>query len=178
MEETFQEFKNRITNNKGSLKHYKITGSWGIYDAYKHIRKNHWYNIGRPLKEGEFYAIIRGINDLLAENIANGKTVKFPKKMGVLELRKHKAGAFFVDGKLKINYPPDWSETLKLWYEDEEARRNKTILRLENPWVYSVKYLRFPATYENKMFYQFQLNTFIRRALKDNIKQGKIDTLW
>jgi hypothetical protein len=178
MEETFREFKNRITNNKGSLKHYKITGSWGIYDAYKHIRKNHWYNIGRPLKEGEFYAIIRGINDLLAENIANGKTVKFPKKMGVLELRKHKAGAFFVDGKLKINYPPDWSETLKLWYEDEEARRNKTILRLENPWVYSVKYLRFPATYENKMFYQFQLNTFIRRALKDNIKQGKIDTLW
>ena len=178
MEETFQEFKNRITNNKGSLKHYKITGSWGIYDAYKHIRKNHWYNIGRPLKEGEFYAIIRGINDLLAENIANGKTVKFPKKMGVLELRKHKAGAFFVDGKLKINYPPDWSETLKLWYEDEEARRNKTILRLENPWVYSVKYLRFPATYENKRFYQFQLNTFIRRALKDNIKQGKIDTLW
>jgi hypothetical protein len=177
MEEAYKEYISNL-NGKAGRSPRRVSNSFGVYDCYKLMRKNQWYNIGRPLKEKEFYAIIRGVNKLLAENIANGKTVKFPKKMGVLELRKHKAGAFFVDGKLKINYPPDWSETLKLWYEDEEARRNKTILRLENPWVYSVKYLRFPATYENKMFYQFQLNTFIRRALKDNIKQGKIDTLW
>ena len=177
MEETYQEYISKQKGKAGRSPR-KVSNSFGVYDCFKLMRKNHWYNIGRPLKEKEFYAIIRGVNKLLADNIVNGKTVKFPCRMGVLELRKHKAGATFIDGKLKINYPPDWSETLKLWYEDEEARRNKTILRLENPWVYSVKYLRFPATYENKMFYQFQLNTFIKRALKDNIKQGKIDTLW
>lgn len=177
MEESFEEFKNNILNSSHT-KNHKIKDSIGVYDIYKHIRKNHWYNIGRPLKEKEFYAVVRGVNKLLADNLAHGKTVKFPFKMGVLELRKHKAGVFFTEEGLKVTYPPDWSETLKLWYEDEEARKKKTLLRIENPWVYSVKYLRFPANYANKHFYQFKVNTFIKRALKENIKQGKTDTLW
>ena len=177
MEESFNEFKQKVIRKKGRP-NFKIKNSIGVYDIYKKIRKNHWYNIGRPLKEGEFYAIIRGINQLLADNIANGITVKFPAKMGLLELRKQKMGVSIVDGKLRIKYPPDWSETLKLWYEDEEARKNKTVLRCKDPWFYSIKYVKFDATYENKSFYQFRLNTFIRRALKENIKEGKIDTLY
>ena len=70
------------------MKNFKVRGSFGIYDCYKAIRRHKWFDIGRPLKEKEFYSIIRGVNNLIAEEIANGETVTFPEKMGMLELRK------------------------------------------------------------------------------------------
>lgn len=156
----------------------KVRGSWGVYHALKHIRKQGWYDIGRPVTEKEFYAIIRGVNRLLAEEIANGQTVKFPYQMGVLELRKFQKGVSFVDGKLKNTYPIDWYNTKLLWEQDEEARKKKIRLRHENEWVYHVRYNKWKAKFENKSFYHFALNTFIKWALAKNIKEGKVDTLW
>ena len=176
-EEKFREFKTEIANERGPKK-MKVTNSYGVYDVYKDIRKNKWYDIGRPLKEAEFYAIIRGVNNLLAEEIANGNEVVFPSRMGKLELRKQETGASIVGGKLKVTYPINWLETIRLWLEDEEARKNKVRLRDESKYVFKVKYVKFDATYENKSFYQFTLNRDIKRALKENIKQGKVDTLW
>jgi hypothetical protein len=156
----------------------KVRDSWGVYDALKFIRKNGWYDIGRPVTEKEFYAIIRGINKYLAEDIANGQTISFPKRMGVLELRKFKKGVSFVDGKLKNTYPIDWHNTMLLWEQDEEAKKRRIILRHENEWVYQVRYDSWMAMYEHKKLYRFALNTFIKLALSKNIKQGKVDTLW
>lgn len=157
---------------------FKVNNSFGVYAAYKAIRKHKWYNIGRPLKEGEFYAIIRGINNLLAEEIAQGNTVVFPAKMGKLELRKYQKGVSIVNGKLKNTYPIDWSSTKHLWEEDSEAKLHNILLRYEEPWIYHVKYNKFSATYENQSFYQFTLNRFIKLALKENISNKKIDALW
>ena len=173
----FTEFVNEI-QKKRQKGPFKVRNSWGIYAVYKHIRKNKWYDIGRPLKEHEFYSIIRGVNDLLAEELANGNTVHLPHRMGKLELRKHKNGVSIVNGKLKIKYPIDWSETMKLWFEDSEAKKNKTLLRRDNNQVYHIRYNKYDANYENKSFYEFTLNRFIKLALKDNINQGKIDALW
>ena len=161
-----------------TVRNYKITNSIGIYDIYKRVRKNHWYNIGRPLKEHEFYTIIRSINKLLADNIVNGDTVVFPEQMGKLELRKYPKGVSFVNGKLKNTYPIDWKSTNQLWAEDEEERTKKTLLRYESPLVYMVRYCKEDATYENKIFYQFRLHQKIKKRLKENIINGKIDTLW
>ena len=177
-QKTFEQFKQETLRKKPKAN--RVQNSWGVYNCYKSIRKHGWFNIGRPVTEKEFYAIIRGVNDLLAEEIARGETVKFPERMGKLELRKYECGAFVKDGKLKVTYPVDWSETLKLWYRDEEAKRQKTLLRNENPFIYHVVYCAQGenANYENKCFYQFALNTFVKKALSRNIKQGKIDTLW
>lgn len=173
----FEEFRDKI-QKKSQKKHAKVRNSYGVYDVYKVIRKKKWFNIGRPLTEHEFYSIIREVNNLLAEEMAKGNTVVFPLRMGKLELRKRKAGAVISNGKLKVNYPVDWKETLLLWYRDEEAKANKTLIRNECNEVYYVKYNKHNATYENKCFYEFALNRFIKRALKDNIIKGKIDTLW
>ena len=161
-----------------TTRNYKITNSIGVYDIYKKIRKNHWYDIGRPLKEHEFYAIIRSINKLLAENIVNGEIVVFPASMGKLELRKYPRGVSFMNGKLKNTYPIDWKSTNQLWAEDEEEHQKKTLLRYESPVVYHVRYCKEDATYENKMFYQFRLHQKVRKKLKENIVNGKTDTLW
>lgn len=173
----YKEFRNKLLKTEAPKK-AKINNSWGVYDAYKAIRKHQWYDIGRPLKEHEFYAIIRGINDLFAEEIANGKEMVFPGRMGKLELRKVQRGVSIVDGKLRNTYPINWDETIRLWYEDEEARKNKTLLRNESDYMYFVKYNKFGTIYENQSFYEFTLNRFIKKALKKNIEKGKIDTLW
>lgn len=173
----FIEFKENIIRGKG--KHpSKIHNSWGVYDVFKHIRKNKWYNIGRPVTEKEFYAIIRGVNNLLANEIALGHNVIFPERMGRLELRKHPCNATIKDGKLKVTYPIDWDATLKLWFEDEEAKENKTLVRRDCKERFRVKYVRRDATYNNKTFYEFALNRFLKRALKENILNGITDTIW
>lgn len=177
MEQTFEEFCEETSKKRGPKK-MKITNSWGVYDAYKLIRKNGWYNIGMPVTEYMFYHIIRSINKLLAENLANGNTVILPARMGKLELRKIQRGVSIVNGKLKNTYPINWEETLRLWFEDEEAKKNKTLLRNEQEWVYCIKYSKFNANYSNQMFYQFTLNKFIKQALKVNIKNNKVDALW
>lgn len=173
----YNEFTAKICK-KRIKKLSKIRNSWGVYDAYKLIRKNKWYDIGRPVTEHEFYSIIRSVNNLLAEEVANGSTVTFPSRMGKLELRKFQKGVSLVDGKLKITYPINWEDTLKLWFEDEEAKKNKTLVRNECDFVYHVRYDKYDATYENKSFYQFTLNRFIKIKLKDKILKGEIDTLW
>lgn len=172
-----QEFQNEVMKKRGKKK-MKVSNSWGVYDAYKHIRKHRWYDIGRPLKEKEFYSIIRKINNLLAEEVKNGREISFPCRMGKLELRKLKRGVSLVDGKLRNTYPVNWEETVKLWYEDKEAKERKLLVRNEVDTIYRVRYCKYDATFENKCFYEFSLNRFIKIALKDNINKGKIDTLW
>ena len=173
----FEAFKSQL-QKKHQPKKVRVTRSWGVYDAYKHIRKNHWYNIGHPIKEAVFYQIIRKINKLLAVELANGNLVMLPEKMGKLELRKYERGVSLIEGKLKNTYPIDWESTALLWFQDPEEAKKKTRIRFESPLVYRVKYVKDNATYENKQFYQFTLNRAIKKALKKNIQEGKTDTLW
>ena len=129
---SLDEFISNIKNVSGS-RHHNVNGSLGVYDSYKYIRKNKWFNIGRPLTEKEFYSIIRTVNNYLAEELSNGKDINLPLKMGKLELRKSKSRISIVDGKIKTNLPIDWSATFKLWYEDEDAKANKILIKkLEN----------------------------------------------
>lgn len=172
---TLQEFKNQHTSDS---RKFAVTNSWGIRDAYKLIRKNHWFNIGRPLKESEFYHIIREVNNLLAEEIALGNTVTFPERMGKLELRKYNRGVSIVNGKLKNTYPINWGETWRLWHEDSEEYAKGTVIRYETPVVYHVRYCKEGATYENKTYYRFVINRALKRRLRKNIVKGKADTLW
>jgi hypothetical protein len=171
-----EQFKTQYIRCKG--RQAKVRNSWGVRQAREFCRKNGWYDIGHPVSEHDFYAIVRGVNKLLAENIANGETVFFPEQMGSLELMKYQRGVKLVDGKLKNTYPIDWHNTLLLWEQDEEAKKKRIRLRHENEWVYHVKYDSWMAMYENKKLYRFALNTFIKWELSKNIKQGKVDTLW
>lgn len=174
---TFEEFKTQVQKKRQKTT-FKVRNSFGVYDIYKIIRKNKWKDIGRPLSEHEFYSIIRSINKLLADKISNGEVIQFPHKMGELELRKRKAGVSIVNNKLKNTYPINWENTIRLWFENMKARNERTLLRTESKESYYVKYNKYKALYENKIFYQFTLNRFIKQRLKDNINQGKVDALW
>ena len=172
---SYKDFKSAIQGLQNTRTH-KVTNSLGSYDAYKYIRKNKWFNIGRPLTEHEFYQIIRRINNYLAEELINGNDVIFPNRMGKLELRKRNSLPIIdKNGNLKVTYAIDWDNTLKLWYEDEEAFNNKTLVRLPERNIFRIKYNKNTANYNNKSFMELQVNRNIKVRLKQKIKNNEID---
>lgn len=111
--------------------------------------------------------------------IARGDTITLPSKMGKLELTKDQRGVYFdKNGNMKITYPVDWSATLKLWFEDAEAREQKILIRRNSKVVYKVHFNKYDATFNNKIFYDFTLNRFIKKKLKNNINNGLIDSVY
>ena len=157
---------------------HKVRDSYGVYDAYKWIRKNGWLNIGRCLTEHEFYSIIRKVNNYLADSFLQGNDIKLPHRMGRIELRKYNARFSFDGEKVKTNLPIDWNSTLKLWYEDEESYKKKTLVRLERKELFKIYYNRHSANYNNLGFYEFRANKELKRRLKQRIQDGVLDGFW
>lgn len=174
MEESFTEFRNKVKKVTDKRKH-KITGSLGIRAAFLFVQRNKWFNIGRVLKEQQFQQIIRGVNNLLAQELMKGNSITFPLRMGSLELRKYQGSVHNINGKLNINYPINWDATLKLWYEDKESYKNKQLVRYTQKEYIKIIYNKITANYENKAFFQFIANREIKRIITKRIKQGKID---
>ena len=175
MIDSYKDFKSAIQGLQNTRTH-KITNSLGVYDAYKYLRKNKWFNIDRPLTEHEFYQIIRRINNYLAEELINGNDIIFPNRMGKLELRKRNSLPIIdKKGNIKVTYAIDWDSTLKLWYDDEGAFNNKTLVKFPEKSIFRVKYNKSTANYENKSFMEFQVNRNIKTRLKQKIKNNEID---
>ena len=168
------DFRGSILKVDGPRKH-KVNNSNGVYQAYKYIRKNKWFDIGRPLTEHEFYTIVRQVNNYLADELLHGHDITLPHRLGRIELRKYDARITINDGVLKTNLPVDWDKTLKLWSEDEEAYKERTLVKMEEKEIFKVFYNRRNANYENKSFYEFEVNRDLKRRLKQKIKSGAID---
>lgn len=168
------EFRRKILKINGPRKH-KINNSFGVYNAYKLIRKNKWFNIGKPISEHDFYKIVRTVNNKLADLLSKGHDINLPCQMGRLEIRKYDARITLQGDKVVTNLPIDWDRTLKLWSEDEEAYQKRTLIKMEEKEIFSIYYNRTKAKYENKSFFQFQPNRQLKQILKRNIKQGRID---
>ena len=168
------EFRRKVLKVDHSRNH-KVKNSIGVYDIYKHIRKNKWYDIGQPITEHQFYTIIRQVNNVLADNLLKGNDIVFPNKMGRLEVRKFEPIIRFDDNKLTVRLPIDWDRTLKLWLEDEEAYKERTLVKMEEKEIFKVCYNKTRADFPNKGFYQLQINRDLKTALKKKIKLGNFD---
>lgn len=170
----FEEFRDKTKNVTESRTH-KVKDSIGIRQIFLFVQKNKWFNRGKAVREQQFQQIVRNVNNLLTQELIDGKVIKFPQGMGALELRKLQNTARIVDGKLKVSYPIDWDATLKLWYEDQEALQNKTIVRVTDKEVFKILYNKTAANYPNKGFFEFKVNRDIKVRLKRRIKQGRIE---
>ena len=170
-------FKRKVLKVDGPRTH-KIRNSVGVYDCFKYYRKTRPKGKEYVLSESEYFSIVRHINDILAKQLARGMEIKLPSNMGVLEVRKYnKSIKIDENGKVKTNLPIDWDKTLELWYNDEEARNKKILLRIEVDEIFSLIYNRNSAKYTNKSFYDWSFNRDLKKRLKQNIKDGAIDAL-
>jgi len=171
---TEQEFLNDIKGVTKNRKH-KVTGSLGVYDAYKWYRKNKPKEKKYILTESQYFAIIRRLNELLRQNLLEGKELVLPCKLGILEVRKYEP-TFTTDGKkVRTNLPIDWNATLKLWYEDKEAFDSKFLVRQVETEIFKLFYNKETANYENKSFYQLNPNRELKLLLKRKIKTSRFD---
>lgn len=155
---------------------HKVRNSYGVYDAYKYYRKNKPKDPNYILSESQYFNIIRRINLLLCEDLLNGKDIHLPEAMGYIEVRKANLELKEVNGKLKIPYLIDWYKTKALWEEDEEAKRDKILVRFITDTVYMIKYIKRAATFKHKSFYEFKPNRTLKRTLAKQIKQGNFDS--
>lgn len=169
-----QEFLNKVRKVKESRNH-KVKNSYGIYDGYKFYRKNKPKDPKYVLTESQYFAITRKVNEFLVEALSKGEDVILPFRLGRIEVRKYESRITWDGKKVKSNLPIDWDRTLKLWYEDEEAYKNKTLIKIEEKEIYKIFYNRNLADYTNKSFYQFNFNRELKKKLKYNIKEGEID---
>lgn len=168
------DFRRTVLKVDGPRKH-KVNNSNGVYDAYKYIRKNKWFDIGRPLTEHEFYSIVRQVNNLLAEELLHGQDIVLPHRLGRIELRKYDSRMTITNGQLRTNLPIDWDRTLKLWSEDEEAYKERTLVKMEEKEIFRVFFNKKTAIFDNKSFMEFEVNRDLKRRLKQKIKSGAID---
>lgn len=168
---SYTEFAKNVRNANKPRK-TKISGSYGVYDVYRWLRKNKWFDIGRPLKEHEFYSIIRRVNNYYADEFLSSGKMVFPQHMGNLELRKYPVEYKIDKGKVKTNLRIDWDATLKLWYEDEESYKKKTLVKMEEKERFRVIYNKGLAFYTNQNFMNFTLNRDIKMELPKRIRNG------
>lgn len=168
------EFRRQVLKVDGPRIH-KVNNSYGVYDVYKYIRRNKWFDIGQPITEHQFYSIIRRMNNLLADALIHGHDIELPCRMGIIEVRKYDARISIEGGKVKTNLPVDWDRTLKLWSEDEEAYKERTLIKMEEKEIFSIFYNRTAANYKNKSFYEFRPNRQLKLMIKRRIKAGKLD---
>lgn len=172
MSETFDEFRKSIlkVNDK---RHHKIKGSLGVRDAFSWCRKNKLF--GGEISTKEFYHIVRTVNNYLAAQLEAGSDVKFPQRMGQLEVRKFNPYVKFKDGKLRTNRGVNWRATLELWSNDEDARENKVLVRSEDKEAFIIFYNRMIANYNNKTLFQFKPNRELAIRIRKAGNEGIID---
>ena len=171
----YDDFRKRTLKAEEKKHRFKVTNSYGNKQAWRWVKKNKWLDIGEPLTEREFGTIIKAINKHLQDQLLSGKDAPFPNRMGRLEIRKFEAKREIREGKLVTNLPVNWELTLKLWYADEESKKNKTLIRYENLTRFKVYYNKEFATFNNKNFYKFTPIRALKIGLKEAIVNKGLD---
>lgn len=172
---SLNDFMNKVKKVSGNRTH-KIKNSYGVYDYYKAYRKNKPKDKEFILTEKEYYNILRRMNDLLVDSISEGVEVNLPCRMGKIEIRRYKIEPRIdKEGNLIYKAPIDWDATLKLWYEDKEAKKDKTLIKIESSSNFRIFYNKMKATFNNKSVYLFNINRNLKKKVSDAIKREEID---
>lgn len=167
---TYQEFLNKL--QKRGSKPYKIAHCLGARDAWKWVRRNKWKSLkGIPCDKCQYGAIIDTVNKHLVELLFEGHEVQLPHKMGSFLLCSLPTKVAFEEDEIKTNYRIDWEKTLKLWYEDEEARNSHKPIRWVNRDIYFIRYYKASAHYINKYFYKCRINRSLSKKLGKTLKK-------
>lgn len=166
--ETLQEFKRRSRFPADRKKEYNIRNSWGVYDFYKYYRKTKPKDPKFIISDVQYYAIFRRVNELLVDSLVRTGELEFPYKMGKLIVFKKTLKSWIApNGERYTSRKVNWDKTLELWYNDEEAYRNKTLLYFENDEGLTIRYNKTKAEFKNKYYYEFKPSRDIDRRVKN-----------
>jgi hypothetical protein len=119
--------------------------------------------------------ILCSINSLLLEATLKGEDIELPVDFGTIYAR-HIPVYIKLDeeGNVKTNRAINWNGTLKLWYEDKEARQNGQLVLQDNCTKKPYIGLMF-GDFTNKKFLHLQPSTTIMRKVAKDMQQGLIN---
>jgi hypothetical protein len=166
----------RSNCNLTANRKHRTFSDYGVNDYYKYYKSK-----GGTLSPKVFGKILKEFNKGLYPIICTPEYVySLPKRLGTISIVKVKNFIKFTEeGKLITNLPPDWDKTLTLWAENEEARENKIIIRVENKdterYTFRLFYNKSRAVYRNKSVYKLQFNRGLKVYLKEIIKHSGFD---
>lgn len=171
---TLEEFRKLKANPEHK---YSVNNSYGVYDYYKYYRHN------RPkdrsyykMNEAQYYKLIRTVNEYLVDLLFQNAQVVFPDKLGELAIVKSPAKVTIKDGKIKTNRPINWDATIRLWFEDPDAERKKTLIRWDTTEVLGIDYRKNEAYFRNRPYYDFQVIRRIKQRLSSLLAESAFDT--
>lgn len=148
----------------------KIKSHFGMSDYYRYYKKNS----NNSINYNTYSNIISDFNQLIIDEILNNSLdYKIPFLKLVITIRKDKRTPKFKNGKLYVNAPMDYKQTLKLWEADEEARKNKVIVRHLNHhtsgYVYRIYCHKHISSLKNKSYYKYKPARNFARSLSKRI---------
>lgn len=156
-----------------SPRNHKIKNSYRLKDAYIYY-KQHCNN---PLSEKEFNYIVRKKNRELIEKFLTYGEVKLPK-LGTILLQKFNSFKEDKEGKIKYYSGINWKETLKLWEENEEYRKQKKyIVYTGNKDTYKIIYDSKNSTYHNKRYFRMYILRRVKAELRERYMNNLVDAI-
>lgn len=174
--ESFDEYRIRIKGAGTKNNHpFEIRNSWGVYDYYKAYRHQQFAARKKHLNQKEYFRLIRLVNSMLMDKFIEDKRLKLPYDMGEILALGYNHSLKIVDGKVKTSRGVDWDKTLRLWYEDAEAEKNKTLIRREYVVGMDVQYRKLHAHYKNKSFYRFKMHREKLELLRRSVKNSSFE---
>lgn len=151
-----------------------ITNSYNTQDFYLYYRKE-LNKLGKtPLDNSTFRKIIKEMHLEIRERLADGEIIELPYGAGEFVVTSYEPKAYLKDNKLKSNYRIDWNNTLKLWNNDEEAKKNKILLRILDKNIFSVRFFRNHCNYKNAEYIKFRTGRRFKLFLRDRVKSDNI----
>lgn len=152
------DFKKRVTR-VGSHSH-KVPHCVGTREAWRHIRRNKWKDLGEPVESSLYSEIINLMNKELVGEMLEGHVIRFPYGMGSMKV---------VDKPVRINPNGrnnclvDWKGTLEWWYSDPKAHEARKVLKRLSKSVVKASFHK--GNFTNRRFWSFRFNRNLKRHI-------------
>lgn len=141
-------------------------------DSYKMYTKN----TDNPVSVSVYLSIINGFMEFLMGKLFLKGDIKFPDRLGTLQIVGKKVKVRIENGEIK-GLAPDWANTKKLWEEDPQAKKDKKLVYHFNEETNGVRYRFFwskaRALVSNKTLYNLKLTRTNKRILSNLVRSGK-----
>lgn len=176
MSNDLREFMIQAKNVHGP-RYHRAANSYDTKDFYRNYIKGLDRQSDLFVTERKYGEIIKATNDIIQERLLDGCQVVFPYGLGSLQIESRENVANIVDGKIHTSYMIDWNETLKLWFENDECRQRKMLVRTDAPLRYVVKYRRPTVPMTNKQYLCFLPCRNLTGKINTKIKEEGLDVV-
>ena len=176
---TLEEYRSEVLKVKDfkikKEKMYTPQDGWKWW--YKHTKFPYLGVIDSPT----FERIVGAVNTELGKMFAAGRAVTFPRGIGTVYLIKAKESSYIDSktGELRHrNRYVNWYKTIKLWYEDPEAKEKKQLVYDTKPYNYIFRYESSKDAFKYANFFDFKFAGKIYERILKNVEDGTMQCIY